>query len=76
MNSARLSDPELRAEGWKALVDRLGPAGALRFAMQTERGNGDYSETRHRLLGDKSVTELVDGMRAAQRSRPPGKRRR
>jgi hypothetical protein len=59
MNVARLTDFEIRTLGWQALIDRLGPAGALRFAIQTERGFGDYAQLRHRHLGGLSVDELV-----------------
>jgi hypothetical protein len=63
MNTSRLTDAEIRALGWQALVDRLGLSGALRFAIQTERGHGDYAELRHQTLGSLSVDELVSKMR-------------
>jgi hypothetical protein len=73
MSTIRLTNTEIRARGWEALIERLGPSGALRFAMQTERGQGDYAERRHRLLGGLSVNQLL----ARMRRRPtPGKRRR
>ena len=67
MSSQNLTDAEIRALGWQALVDKLGPAGAVRFAVQTERGYGDYVELRHRMLGELSVDELVERMRASKR---------
>jgi hypothetical protein len=66
MKTERLSDAEIRARGWEAPIEKLGYAGALRFAMQTERGYGDYAEQRHRELGGLSVDELLARMRAAQ----------
>ena len=72
MNTARLTTAEIRARGWDALVERLGPSGALRFAMQTERGHGDYATRRHRMLGRLSVDQLL----ARMRRRPPGGQRR
>jgi hypothetical protein len=69
MNTARLTNAEIRAREWDALVERLGPSGALRFAMQTERGHGDYATRRHRMLGRFSVL-------ARMRRRPGGGRRR
>lgn len=72
MKAARMTNAEIRAHGWDALVDRLGPAGALRFAMQTERGHGDYSARRHRSLGRLSVDQLL----ARMRRRGAGGRRR
>lgn len=62
MSTSRMTDAEIRALGWEALVDRLGLSGALRFAMQTERGHGDYAEMRHRTLGSLSVDELITRM--------------
>lgn len=46
--------------------------GALRFAMQTERGRGDYEKNRHRLQG--SLT--VDGLVALMPVRPERMKRR
>ena len=65
MKSERLTDADIRALGWQALIDKLGPAGALRFTMQTQTGYGDYSELRHRLLGAVSVDKLLARMRTA-----------
>jgi hypothetical protein len=70
MSTVRMTNAEIRARGWDALIERLGPSGALRFAMQTERGQGDYSARRHRILGGLSVDELLGrmGRRPARRS--------
>ena len=72
MNTARMTNAEIRACGWDALVERLGPLGALRFAMQTERGHGDYAARRHRMLGGLSVDQLLTRMRPR---RAAGRRR-
>lgn len=72
MNTARMTNAEIRARGWDALVERLGPSGALRFAMQTERGHGDYAARRHRMLGGLSVDQLLTRMRPR---RAAGRRR-
>lgn len=69
MKSAGLTNAEIRARGWDALVEKLGPSGAVRFAMQTERGRGDYSARRHRILGGLSVDELVAQMRRRRSQR-------
>ena len=78
MRSERLTDAEIRAAGWEALVERLGPAGALRFSIQTQRGYGDYSQLRHQMFGALSVDNLVAQVRAArprQRRQRASKRR-
>jgi hypothetical protein len=72
MSTVRLTNAEIRARGWDALVEKLGPSGALRFAMQTERGQGDYARRRHRMLGGLSVDQLLVKMRG----RPSRARRR
>lgn len=69
MNTARLTDAEVRARGWEALVEKLGASGALRFFMLTERGAGDYAELRHRTLGALSVDELLRRMKGKRRGR-------
>lgn len=75
MNTAKMTDAEIRQAGWQVLIEKLGAAGALRFALQTERGFGDYAALRDDLLGSASVDQLVSQMRAAQKTgrRSPGK---
>jgi hypothetical protein len=63
MSTMRLTNAEIRARGWEALVEKLGPSGALRYAMLTERGRGDNERRRHRLLGGLSVDQLLTRMR-------------
>ncbi len=75
MNTARLTNAEIRARGWDALVEKLGAAGALRFAMQTEHGHGNYAARRHQMLGRLSVDQLLGRVRRRQagaRRRPRG----
>lgn len=56
---------EIRLEGWKALTERLGPAGAMRFMMQYDPGHGDYSKERHELFADVALDELLASIRRA-----------
>ena len=46
--SSQKSLYQIRMEGWQALTERLGPAGAMRFMMQYDPGHGDYSKERTR----------------------------
>ena len=65
MTSARtLSLYELRQEGWKALTERLGVSGAMRFLMQYDPGHGDYTEERRALFGDLSLDDVLADIRA------------
>ena len=38
---------EIRAIGYKALIDSLGVVGMLQFLQQLEVGKGDYTKERH-----------------------------
>ncbi len=67
MNTTEMTDAEIREAGWQALIEKLGPAGAVRFALQTERGSGDYAALREQLLGSASVDDLVSRMREERR---------
>ena len=73
MSTIRLTNAEIRARGWEALIEKLGPSGALRYAMLTERGRGDHEKRRQRLLGGLSVNRLLARMRCRPTS---GNRRR
>ena len=53
---------EIRMEGWKALTDRLGPGGAMRFMMQYDPGHGDYSKERHRIFADLGIDALLESV--------------
>ena len=64
--AAPLSNYEIRAEGWKALTERLGVSGAIRFLMEYDPGRGDYVEERR----DCSATSP-----STRRSRESGKSR-
>ena len=49
----------LRARGFKALVDALGWANAVRFLRQYEPGEGNYTEERDSILPDWDATTLA-----------------
>lgn len=65
MSRSSMSLYEIRMEGWKALTDRLGPAGAMRFMMQYDPGYGDYSRERHELFATLTMDELAESMTPA-----------
>ncbi len=54
-----MSDYDLRREGWSALTERLGVAGAVRFLMQYDPGHGDYTIERRALLADLGIEEVL-----------------
>lgn len=72
--SASLSAYQIRLEGWKALTERLGPAGAMRFMMQYDPGQGDYTNERQEIFADLDLEELLASVRG-QESRSAGDER-
>ena len=64
-NARQLSNYEIRREGWKALTEVLGVAGAMRFMMQYDPGYGDYTQERRELLADLTLDEAIRRMRDA-----------
>lgn len=60
---SKLSNYEIRREGWKALTERLGVSGAVRFLMQYDPGMGDYSQERREILADLSWDEAIRAMK-------------
>ena len=72
MNEAKsMSLYEIRMEGWKALTDRLGPSGAMRFMMQYDPGHGDYSKERHEIFADVTLDEFLQSIKARSSKSQP-----
>ena len=51
---------ELRCRGLEILVRELGYADAMRFLLQYETGQGDYTRQRHELLPPWTAEQLLD----------------
>jgi hypothetical protein len=62
---------QIRMEGWRALTERLGPAGAMRFMMQYDPGYGDYTKERQEIFADLTIDTLLEAIdeRAAPEDR-------
>lgn len=58
--SSSMSLYEIRMEGWKALTERLGAGGAMRFMMQYDPGSGDYSKERHEIFAAETLEDLLN----------------
>jgi hypothetical protein len=55
-----IHDPvELRRRGLEVLVRELGYANAMRFMLQYETGQGDYTKEREQLLASWTLEEIV-----------------
>ena len=57
-----LSLYQIRMEGWKALTERLGPAGAMRFMMQYDPGHGDYTKERQEIFAELTIDTLLEAV--------------
>ena len=68
--SSSMSLYTIRMEGWKALTERLGAAGAMRFMMQYDPGDGDYSNERHEIFSALTIEELLHGIEQARLKAP------
>ena len=54
---------EVRRAGWKALKEKLGPVSALRFMLDYERGEGDYTELRRKMFEGKTVKDIISDIK-------------
>lgn len=54
---------EIQRAGWEALKKQLGVAGALKFLLQYEKGEGDYTKLRRKCFKGKTVKGLMNEMR-------------
>lgn len=50
---------EIKTMGWKALVKELGYAGATKFILLYEKGEGDYTKERKELFKDVTIEDIV-----------------
>jgi hypothetical protein len=58
-HALELTPIEIRKAGWEALRKSLGVAGALKFILQYEKGEGNYTELRKELHKDATVDDLL-----------------
>lgn len=59
---------QIRMEGWRALTERLGPGGAMRFMMQYDPGHCDYTEERQEIFAELTIDTLLEAIN--KRARP------
>ena len=59
--------PEIKVKGWEALVKELGYAGATKFILLYEPGEGNYTEKRKELLHDLTIDEIIREIRGKKK---------
>jgi len=50
---------EIKTRGWNALVKELGYAGATKFILLYEPGEGNYTEERKKIFKDVRIEEIL-----------------
>jgi hypothetical protein len=58
-----LSSPEIRKLGWQALVSQLGIHGSLKFMLEYNKGEGNYTKTRREIFRKLKVKDIVEDMK-------------
>ena len=72
MEALITNQSELRNRGFRALVEALGWANAVRFLRQYDPGSGNYTEERRTLLPDWDASTLIEKTRELGRPRESG----
>jgi len=49
---------QIRQEGLKALKEKLGPVGMIKFIQMYSNGKGDYTKEREELLKDVTIEDF------------------
>ena len=62
-----MSLAEVKIKGWAALVNELGYAGATKFMLLYQAGDGDYTKDRQSFLKDVPVEEIANEIRQARK---------
>ncbi len=58
MRTRNLTDEEVLELGYRVLVEKLGPAGFVRFVRLHEPPKGDYAEIRDKIFDGMTVEEI------------------
>jgi hypothetical protein len=58
-----LTPVEIRRAGWEALKEKLGPASAMKFILDYDRGEGNYTKLRQEMFGGKTVKAIIQDMK-------------
>jgi len=58
-----LTPVEIRRAGWEALKEKLGPASAMKFILDYDRGEGNYTKLRKEMFSGKTVKTIIQDMK-------------
>lgn len=68
MNPIRMTPAQIRREGLAALIERLGPGGALAFIRLCGVSLGDYTAERAEIIRDLTLETLLSDVKQTERS--------
>jgi hypothetical protein len=71
----RRNAAQLAADGFAAMVQKLGMADAVRYVQLYHQGAGDYTRDRHQWLDDVSHEQVASLMAKAGKKRPQKRKR-
>ncbi len=66
----RRSSVQLAADGFAALVEKLGMAEAVRYTQLYHQGAGDYTSERHEWLGQIGQDQVASLIAATRKKSP------
>lgn len=61
---------EIRRTGIQLLTQNLGAVGMVRFLQQSDLGWGDYTKERGQWLGNPSLSDITNDIKAIRRKKP------
>ena len=61
-----LTPLEIRKAGWQALRSQLGVARSLKFLLEYNKGEGNYTELRKEIFKDQTVDDILEDMQKTQ----------
>jgi len=57
---------EIKTKGWEVLVKELGYAGATKFILLYEPGEGDYTKNRKKLFEDLTIEKILKQLKGTK----------
>lgn len=69
MITRKMTTEEIRNQGLEALVERLGPVGAIEFLHLYAKGSGNYTKERHQWLPNENTEKVVNELIERQKER-------
>jgi hypothetical protein len=71
----RRNAAQLAADGFAAVVEKLGMADAIRYVQLYHQGDGDYTRVRHQWLDRVSHEEIAALMSKVEKNTPRKRKR-